>query len=762
MNTELLYRLSQTQSDDERTWLVTESLLQTLSLDIQSLLWAAAIPHWFDIDILSALRPEITDRLESLYEQLQRLSFVELFPGRGYNIHDKTREVMLTRLWQSNQSEYVELSAKAALYFSAQVDTYKKIESIYHLAISEQDHASDVIWNYTSTLESNFQYVELDALVNLLLEHDVYHRLNIPIKAVIYYWKGKASKRIYENNEALANYKQAISLFRETGNVLGEASAQKSLGDALKFLNRMEEALESYERAIVLFRKARNCVGEANVIKLVGDTLEFLGRREEALLKYEEAIRIFRSEDDSLGEANTLTAISDLMYTLGQKDNALARSQEAISLFEGADSRLVEASAFTTFGDVLQCLDRMDEALEKYGRAKKIAQVVGDRLEEAKILKAVGDVLELLRRKDEALSNFRKAIGIFRDIGYRLGEANTLISVGNVLHSSDKENPALASYEKAAEIFHSIGYRMGEANAIAGMGNVLQCLNRADEALASYEQAIAIFHAENYYLGEADILMARGDVLRSLGRMYEAVESYSQAFDISELSEKNTPSGEESFKAAEEHLSSAQAATQKFNHNVQLLLKPNNPHARSLLSFIQRTIRQFDLPSHITEIDVFVEAYLRGVAHTQQTQEYIRQPKAWMRRVAYNIVREIKRDSLRHSTVTFDGIFDRNLLSSHTLYASSKEDDIATAIKSVLQALEVLSPNDRKLVQLKIVEGLTWKEIQVQLAADGEGHIPKATLLRRGQLALEHLRRAYKTFNSKADLLNPPDNETGM
>ncbi|HZG40085.1 MAG TPA: hypothetical protein VEZ50_15515, partial [Nodosilinea sp.] len=94
--------------------------------------------------------------------------------------------------------------------------------------------------------------------------------------------------------------------------------------------------------------------------------------------------------------------------------------------------------------------------------------------------------------------------------------------------------------------------------------------------------------------------------------------------------------------------------TQQFNRDVQFLLKPNNPHARSLLAFIKRTIYQFELQVYITEIDIFVEAYLRGVRYTQQNQEHIRQPKAWMRRTAYNIIRECKRDRLRYSAAAFD------------------------------------------------------------------------------------------------------------
>lgn len=188
--------------------------------------------------------------------------------------------------------------------------------------------------------------------------------------------------------------------------------------------------------------------------------------------------------------------------------------------------------------------------------------------------------------------------------------------------------------------------------------------------------------------------------------------------------------------------------TQHFNRDVQLLLKPQNPHARSLLAFIKRTIYQFGLQAHVTEIDIFVEAYLRGVRYTQHNQEHIRQPKAWMRRTAYNIIRECQRDRQRYSAVAFDELMEQGT-TPETGSAGVDDRAIAQAIASVLQALEALSPGDRHLIQWKVVEGLTWPEVQARLVMAGEERVSLATLRKRGQRALERLRQAYHIFSDE-------------
>ncbi len=205
--------------------------------------------------------------------------------------------------------------------------------------------------------------------------------------------------------------------------------------------------------------------------------------------------------------------------------------------------------------------------------------------------------------------------------------------------------------------------------------------------------------------------------------------------------------------------------TELFNNDVQSLLKPKNPHARSLLAFIQRTIRNFGLQAYVTEVDIFVEAYLRGVKYTQQHQEEIRQPKAWMRRTAYNIIREIARDRQQYSSIAFDESMQEMPATDSSLNSildegaelieqmsvgddswplTEEKDNLSAALEAVQTALETLSLEDRRLIQWQLIEGLTWQEVQNRiLAEEGGDLISLAALRKRGQRALERLRRAY-------------------
>jgi DNA-directed RNA polymerase specialized sigma24 family protein len=201
--------------------------------------------------------------------------------------------------------------------------------------------------------------------------------------------------------------------------------------------------------------------------------------------------------------------------------------------------------------------------------------------------------------------------------------------------------------------------------------------------------------------------------------------------------------------------------TCQFNRDVQFLLKPNNPHARSLLAFIHRTLRQFGLESYITEVDVFVEAYLRGVNYTRQSGERILQSRAWLRKTAYNIIREWQRDRARYCNAAFDELLEQGVAGHHEdRPAGDLERDsvwVEDEIRSVLQAFKGLEECDRALIQWKVLENLPWQTIQDRLVAQGEERVSLPALRKRGQRALERLRQNYHQPHADAENPSEPD-----
>ena len=144
--TQLLTRLQAARSDEEREWLVMQFSLDNVAPAVREAVWVAAIPHWFDAGFLAALLDERGERAQELYQALQEFSFVEVFPGRGYNLHERSRALLLGRLWQDDQARYRELSQRAAAHCAGQdqTDTGWRVETIYHQLLAGEPDAVDV------------------------------------------------------------------------------------------------------------------------------------------------------------------------------------------------------------------------------------------------------------------------------------------------------------------------------------------------------------------------------------------------------------------------------------------------------------------------------------------------------------------------------------------------------------------------------------------------------------------------------------------
>jgi tetratricopeptide (TPR) repeat protein len=344
--------------------------------------------------------------------------------------------------------------------------------------------------------------------------------------------QGDVLQFLKQSREALGNYEQALTIYREVGDRLGEANTLKAQGDVLQFLKQSREALGNYEQALTIYREVGDRLGEANTLKAQGDVLQFLKQSREALGNYEQALTIYREVGDRLGEANTLIAQGDVLQFLDQRREALGNYEQALTIYREVGARLGEANTLIAQGDVLQFLDQRREALGNYEQALTIYREVGDRLGEANTLIAQGDVLQFLKQSREALGNYEQALTIYREVGDRLGEANTLKAQGDVLQFLKQSREALGNYEQALTIYREVGARLGEANTLKAQGDVLQFLKQSREALGNYEQALTIYREVGDRLGEANTLKAQGDVLQFLKQSREALGNYEQALTI--------------------------------------------------------------------------------------------------------------------------------------------------------------------------------------------------------------------------------------
>ncbi|MBI4671119.1 MAG: tetratricopeptide repeat protein [Chloroflexi bacterium] len=563
MSMDYLARLAAAQSAEERTWIITESLVNSLPDDVRSAVWAAAIPHWFDEKILAALRPELAQDAARLYVELQAFPFVEIFQGRGHNTHELTRKLMLVHLWNENQEEFRALSQRAAEYFLHAEDIICRIEGAYNLLVADETKSPSIMSSFGWELNNNFQFSELDALVNDALEHINAGRLAGNARGWAFFFKARLERQAYRMDTALALLERARADASDD-NLKGYVVEET--GDVLQFLDKRDEALARYAEALGLFRAVGSRLGEANTLQAIGDVQRFRADNDAALKSYEQALGLFRDVGDRglfrdvgarLGEANTLVAQGQLLLVDDPK-RADALLEQAIELFHQIGDRYSVPAQIGNYGWALLRLNQAERAQSYFSRAAELFEQVGmanfaeqcrtmvSRIETGKILttadamykeknfeqaaaefrraiesepsarawNGLGSTLESLERYDEAIDAYTHAITLEPDSAYLYRNR------AGIEYQRKNYERAVMDFRRATELASDDSY------AWNGLGNTLESLERYDEAIDAYSHAIAL-DSDSAYL-----YRNRANDLLELNRLEEAEQDIARAMEL--------------------------------------------------------------------------------------------------------------------------------------------------------------------------------------------------------------------------------------
>jgi DNA-directed RNA polymerase specialized sigma24 family protein len=158
-----------------------------------------------------------------------------------------------------------------------------------------------------------------------------------------------------------------------------------------------------------------------------------------------------------------------------------------------------------------------------------------------------------------------------------------------------------------------------------------------------------------------------------------------------------------------------------------------------LLAQYTRFLRQFRLHRNYDAAFVLNETYVRACKSLDAGKKISNYP-AWIRKTGFNFVRELSRAQKKaqsHSEL------DVELISTDDDLNRTDDDLETVEQKRMRQAFITLLPIEKAILQLKVIEGLKWPEIQTTLIASGFAEISLNLLSQKKGRALRKLRKAY-------------------
>ena len=142
---------------------------------LRLVLEAAAVPHWCDAAILAELIDDSGSLNSGQWTRLKAVPVVESFPARGAdagNVHEASRLAIRKRLAETQQRRFIELSARSARVFEADMRPIGRIEWIYHLLVADPERGAAELEDLDRAWSGSARHEDLAALSGALTELD--------------------------------------------------------------------------------------------------------------------------------------------------------------------------------------------------------------------------------------------------------------------------------------------------------------------------------------------------------------------------------------------------------------------------------------------------------------------------------------------------------------------------------------------------------------------------------------------------------------
>ncbi|BAZ39672.1 hypothetical protein NIES4101_56260 [Calothrix sp. NIES-4101] len=186
---------------------------------------------------------------------------------------------------------------------------------------------------------------------------------------------------------------------------------------------------------------------------------------------------------------------------------------------------------------------------------------------------------------------------------------------------------------------------------------------------------------------------------------------------------------------------------ERFFEEFQVLLNSGSPSGISMLAFIKRSLKQFNLLECYSPSEILSDAFMRGVERIERGEQ-IENPLGWIRATAFNIIRERSRSQARVLQL------EESWLESSPSSGVTPNEELTENFQLVEMALKMLNPDEQELLTLKIIDNLSWKEIVEQYQERGFTDVSEGTLRKRKERILKRLRKIYHSLELQIIIQN--------
>lgn len=224
---------------------------------------------------------------------------------------------------------------------------------------------------------------------------------------------------------------QAMALFVQRGDRVGQALTQSYLGAILAIQGDFPGGRAAYERARALAREVGDRRTEGLSEGMIANICQITGDHEEARRSFETALRVQASIGDRVHEAMHAANYADLLALLGEDAAACGHLEHAIELARDIGDRVTEGQALATLGMLRARMGDAELGRQRLIEGEARLREAGDPTELAKLLCKAGELELAMGDSVSAALRLEEAMRIAMERGH--GEGSEVVSAVDAL-----------------------------------------------------------------------------------------------------------------------------------------------------------------------------------------------------------------------------------------------------------------------------------------------------------------------------------------
>lgn len=484
---------------------VLDLSLAHASPEVAQAVWYCAVPRWFNLEIIRAMRSSSSASMpaEALLSQLLQMPFVREYAPLGYVYQQTVRHSLLVRWRREDGASFVAWNRRAQRYFTQRlrITTTSRLqasagrravvvsesdhnlflrERMYHTLIVDPEVGFQGFQDLFRNAERSRQFGEMQALLKEVKSEAPY--LSEYRRIYLDYYAGVLALRSGRADDARRTFVDLLPL-------IGPSHLQSKLFYRLGELDvidgKQREAVGWYQRCLEACKPAHCHSWEvARVLRDLGNAHTGLGDFRQAENCYRRSLEEWQRINDELGIVETYNDLGTMYLKQHKHNKALECYQESLARLQNSPDQWRVARIYNNLGNYYFTQKRWDQALDYFQRSLLRKAQQGD-------LYGVG------------ATNYNIA-NVYLEQGRGFGTTRPLSKQAEGFFRK-----AATYYEESLRHFRLVGDRSSIAQTLYYLASTQRLLGERDAALRAADEAVAM------YRGWSSEESARAEELRA-------------------------------------------------------------------------------------------------------------------------------------------------------------------------------------------------------------------------------------------------------